>query len=73
MIDAVTLLSIMLVISSVVMVAIAWHHDRTIDKLNRLQDEHAYLEQKYWRLYDDHYDPTLQMQDLLYPSRKSHG
>jgi FAD/FMN-containing dehydrogenase len=71
MIDAMTLLSVMLVISSVVMVAITWHHDRTIDKLNHLQDEYAYLETKYWRLYDDHYDPDLRMNDLLYPSTKS--
>jgi hypothetical protein len=55
MIDAVTLLSILLVISSVVMVAIAWHHDRTIDKLDRANTVIAIQDREFCALEDDYY------------------
>lgn len=74
MIDAVTVLSILLVISSVVMVAIAWHHDKLLDERTRLQEQLDYVEECYWLLYDQHYDPQHPMHPLLYqPKTQLHG
>ena len=55
-IDGLTILTVLLVISSVVMVAIAWHHDKLLDDRRQLREELDTLEEQYWALLDAYYD-----------------
>lgn len=73
MIDAVTALSVILAITSIVMVCIAWHHDKLVDQRDELRADLDTLEEQYWALLDAYCTYQDRETPIYPPTTQLHG